>query len=376
MQREDIFNLLKKYNAGFASEEEKDLVETWYLQFEQKDFKELSTAQREADLDMIWNKLPVPQPAKKHLALWYRIAAAAAVLIFLSVGIYYISYREPDQQQVLQTIAQMAKPGGNKAVLTLSNGKQIVLTDAKNGTLAMQGASEIQKTEDGKVVYNAVSVDAKNELSYNTISTPAGGMYELVLADGTMVTLDAASSIRYPVAFKGNERRVVVTGQVYFQVAHNKSKPFRVTSNGQTVEVLGTRFNINAYTEEGATRTSLIEGSVKISKAGNTAILKPGEQSAISLNSSEINVWPADLETALAWKAGMFSFQHADLPTVMRQFARWYNVEVVYAGDIPPVSITGKVFRTANATQVLEILVKLGIKFNVEGKKIIVLPNK
>ncbi|TCD00958.1 FecR family protein [Pedobacter psychroterrae] len=364
--------LIQKYLHGKCSPEEADLLNSWYNHRSNSIGDELPEPDYAYWYNQIGNRLPQPT---KRIKLWPKIAAAVG-LIFLSVGTYYITQIEPDQEKVLQTIAQIAKPGGNKAVLTLSNGNQITLTDAKNGTLAVQGTSEIQKTEDGKVVYNAVGADTESELSYNTITTPAGGVYELVLADGTMVTLDAASSMRFPVAFKGKERRVEITGQAYFKVAHNKERPFKVSSNGQTVEVLGTIFNVNAYAEEGVTRTSLIEGSVKVSKAGNNAVLKPGEQSAVFLNNDKVNVGPAELETALAWKAGMFSFQHADLPTVMRQFARWYNVEVVYEGGIPKVSITGKVFRSANAAQVLEILVKIGIKFKAEGKKIIVLPNK
>jgi transmembrane sensor len=373
MQRQEIPNLIKKYNAGTASADEKELVESWYMQFEQKNLQDLTHAEREADLDMIWTKLPVHRQKVWSMAVWYRVAAAAVVLLFLSIGIYYMAATGPDQQKVIQAIAKITTPGGNKAILTLSNGSQVVLTGARNGQVAMQSNIVINKTADGKLIYQPGTQAATNALAYNTMTTPAGGTYDLTLADGTRVKLDAASSIRYPVAFNGDERRVEVTGQVYFEVAHNKAKPFRVTGNGQTVEVLGTHFNVNAYTDERATQTTLLEGSVKVTKAGSLVLLKPGQQSVIAMNSDAISVKEANVETALAWKNGLFTFERADLQTVMRQFARWYNVQVIYEGDAPRVAITGKVLRKANATQVLEILVKLGIKFKVDGQKIIVL---
>jgi transmembrane sensor len=374
MQREQISSLIKKYNAGNASKDEKELVESWYMQFEQKDLQDLSEAERAADLDLIWNKLPIHQQKVRSMTLWYRVTAAAAILLFISIGVYYITNREPDQQKVIQNIAKIAKPGGNQAILILGNGKQVVLTGANNGTLTTQGSTAITKTAEGKVVYQSnASASSKEVVSYNTMVTPVGGTYNLTLADGTKVMLDAASSIHYPVTFTGNERKVEITGQAYFEVAHNKAKPFRVTTNGQTVEVLGTHFNINAYTDEGSTKTTLLEGSVKITNASGAVVIKPGQQSVIAKGNTAIAVKDADVETATAWKDGIFRFKRADLQTVMHQFSRWYNVEVVYEGDIPQAAITGKVLRNENATHMLEILSKLGIRFRMEGKKIVII---
>jgi len=371
MQRQDIIQLLQKYNAGTCSEKERALVEDWYLQFELNGLTDLADEEREADLNAIQKTLPVHGQKVRRLKVWYRVAAA--VLIFVSLGIYLKYNTDAQQQKIIKRIAVMTNPGGNKAILVLSNGKQIVLTGANNGQLAIQGNVAVNKTTEGKIVYQSGKDQLKEGNDYNTMMTPAGGTYNLTLSDGTKVTLDAASSIRYPVAFNGTERRVEITGQAYFEVAHNKAKPFRVAANGQTVEVLGTHFNVNAYTNEGVTRTTLLEGSVKITKGPHTAMLIPGQQSTILSNSADIAVHRADIETAVAWKEGLFSFKRADLQTVMRQFARWYNVDVVYDGEVPKVAITGKVRRNANASQVLEILVKLGIKFRLDGNKIVIM---
>jgi ferric-dicitrate binding protein FerR (iron transport regulator) len=237
----------------------------------------------------------------------------------------------------------------------------------------MERQAKINKTGDGKIVYQEDQTK-ESLVEYNTITTPRGGKYELTLADGTTVTLDAASSIRYPVAFTGRERRVEITGQVYFEVAHNQSKPFRVQASDQTVEVLGTHFNINAYPDEADLRTTLLEGSVRITKAQASAILKPGEQAITSDQSTLIRVRDADTEAAVAWKEGHFHFSHADIPTVMRQLARWYDVEVAYVGSIPKRSFSGNINRNTKASVALEILSVSNVHFKIEGKKIIVTP--
>lgn len=377
MQRQEISDLIRKYNAGTASEYEKGLVETWYMQFEQKEFKDLSHEEREEDLAKIWDKLPVRNQNIKRIEVWYRVAAAAVILVFISFGIYFAYHTSSGQQEEIQKIAKVTSPGSNKAILILNNGKQLVLTDAGKGQLTVQGNTAVTKTAEGEVVYKpGLGGRATDNTGYNTMVTPAGGTYSLTLADGTKVTLDAASSIRYPVAFTGNERRVEITGQAYFEVAHNKAKPFRVTTVGQTVEVLGTHFNIDAYADEASVKTTLLEGSVKVSKGGRIAFLTPGQRSVILPNSAAIKVEDADTETAIAWKDGIFKFKRADLQTVMQQFARWYNIEVVYDGKIPQVAITGKVLRNENAGRVLEILDKLGIKFKLDDKKIRILQNE
>lgn len=321
------------------------------------------------------DKQPVHRKAK--LIRLTRYVAAAMVLIAVSVGLIFFVKRlqAPDEQQAIHSMAAKLKPGSNKATLTLANGQQVILDSASNGRLANQHNVVINKTAAGKIAYLGVSGNYSGKAEYNTLSTPFGGTYSLTLADGTRVMLDAGSSIRYPVAFTGSERRVEVTGQAYFEVTHDKTKPFRVVSGTQTVEVLGTHFNINAYGDEGAMRTTLLEGKVKVSESGYTALLAPGQQAVVTTASETIKVNNTDVALAVAWKNDLFSFQRADLQTVMRQFARWYNVQVAYQGDIPKVAITGKVLRSANAGQILQILSNLGIHFKMEDRKIVIINN-
>ncbi|MES2827370.1 MAG: FecR family protein [Bacteroidota bacterium] len=373
MQRQEIKDLIKKYNSGGCSEEEKSLLETWYLQFEYPELKDLSERERTADLTHIWNSLPINKNKVFQFKPLYRVAAMLFICLF--VGLYiYNKNKESNQEQIIQTIAQNLKSGGTKAILTLSSGKQIVLSDSSDGELASQQGASISKTSHGTIKYLPENTSAK-QLVYNVMETPAGGTYEITLSDGTKVTLDASSSIKYPVNFLGNERNVAVTGQAYFKVSHNAKKPFRVTTKGQTIEVLGTEFNINGYTDDTNLTTTLINGSIKITNQGQIAFLKPGQQSIIKQGSSAVNLDLADLETSISWKNGIFKFKRASLQTVMQQFARWYDVEIVYEGSIPNYAITGKVSRNANASQVLQIVSKLGVKFKKEGKKIVILGN-
>jgi len=194
----------------------------------------------------------------------------------------------------------------------------------------------------------------------------------IILPDGTTAYLDAASSVHFPTAFTGNSREVSATGQVYFEVAHDKTKPFRVTIKGQTVEVLGTHFNIKAYDDETVIRTTLLEGSVKISVNGQSTLLHPGEQSQISATTNKITVIHPDLDEVMAWKNGLFKFNNTDLQTVMRQLIRWYDVEVTYEGSNKNYRFGGYIPRDSKLSDVLRILQLSGVKFSIDGKKIIV----
>jgi len=269
---------------------------------------------------------------------------------------------------------QLAKndvaPGGNKATLTLSNGKQISLTNARNGNIAQQAGMQVNKTNNGQIVYlvNTAQGLATNnsktaEVVYNTIETPKGGQYTLKLSDGTLAVLDAASSIKYPVSFDGNERRVEITGQVYFEVTHNRAKPFRVMVEGQTVEDLGTHFNINAYSDEPAIVTTLVEGSVMVNKG---TLLKPGQE-AINTNNN-IVVRKANIGEAIAWKNGLFRFDQTGLKTLMRQVSRWYDLDVVYEGNVVNDEFDGQIPRNVNLTQMLKILQSNQVHYQIENK--------
>ena len=308
------------------------------------------------------------KPVKRlHLARY--ISIAASFLLFCGIG-YYLY-----QQQAPGIVANKAQimPGGNKAILTLANGETIELDTAKNGQLARQGNASISKTAAGHIVYQSGST-TPGQIVYNAIATPRGGLYNLTLSDGSLVWLNAASSIRYPVMFTGNERVVEITGEVYFEVAQQKAKPFRIISRGQTVEVLGTRFNINSYSDEANVLTTLIEGSVKVQARSFESIkyLKAGQQSV--LTDQQLSVSNADTEKAIAWKDGYFYFNNDNIQSVMRKLSRWYDFDVVFAENIPVEEYTGSISRDKSIDQVLTMLEYANsVHFRIEGKKITVL---
>lgn len=336
-------------------------------------------------MDGTWQEMfETQQPAvvPMYKRTWYRVAAAAIILLLLSVGGYFI-FNRPAQKQIAQTEKRQQPykndiaPGGNKAILTLANGTQIILDSAANGALTQQGNTKIIKLDSGRLAYNSLN-EKPGEVLYNTISTPRGGQYQIVLADGSKVWLNAASSLRFPASFTGKERKVELTGEGYFEVAKNAAMPFRVNANGMQVEVLGTHFNINAYNDEDVIKTTLLEGSVKVREGASGTIIKPGQQALVENQGnpliSKIRVQTVDVDGAVAWKNGYFSFDKADLPTVMRQIARWYDVEISYEGNIPKREFGGKIDRNSNASQVLKILEESKVHFRIEGKKIIVMP--
>jgi len=274
--------------------------------------------------------------------------------------------------QVALNEKQDIAPGSNKAILTLANGKQVLLTGAHNGRLATQGSTVINKNADGEVIYQQGTAASKN-VDYNTMSTPRGGQYKLTLADGTSVWLNSASSIRYPTAFNGAERIVEVSGEAYFEVAHNASKPFKVQSGSQTVQVLGTHFNVNAYTDEPVIKTTLLEGSVSISSGVENTLIRPGEQAVFDRHLFKVT--QADIEDEMAWKNGMFRFTNENLESIMRKVSRWYDVDVVYEdNEARQLPLTGIITHFTNVSKVLHMLeLTRQVHFKVTGKKIIVI---
>jgi ferric-dicitrate binding protein FerR (iron transport regulator) len=265
-------------------------------------------------------------------------------------------------------------PGGNKAILTLANGIKIDLNDVKNGVLANQGKAVLKKDKDGQIIYEAPDDKAKDSSSvYNTITIPKGGQFQIVLSDGSKVWLNSASSITFPAAFSKTERKVTITGEAYFEVAKNKHLPFRVVAGKQTVEVLGTHFDINAYADESTIKTTLIEGSVKVSADSQSAILSPEQQSSIFYNKpGKISINTVDTDDILAWTTGHFQFEKAEIPLIMREAARWYDVEIKYEGEVPQRRFTGSISRNVNLSELLKMLKYTGINFKIEGKTIIV----
>ncbi|MDF2188217.1 FecR family protein [Paraflavitalea sp. CAU 1676] len=307
---------------------------------------------------------------------WRRVAAAAAILLVIGTGGYFwLTGRQAGQSSTSnQPVAQTAiAPGSDKAVLTLANGSRIILDTTRQGTLTQQGNAKVINVNAAVLAYNEGS-DSNEEIVYNTLSTPRGGQYQLQLADGTNVWLNASSSIRFPVTFTGKERNVSITGEAYFEVAKNAAMPFTVTVKDATVKVLGTHFNVMAYEDEHTLNTTLLEGSVKIYQGGQKKLLLPGQQSQIT-RSGQINIKEADTEEVMAWKNGWFLFNSADIETIMRQVARWYDVDVVYKGPIPAGHFSGIVSRKNNIAQVLKIMQGSSVHFSIDGRKVIVTSN-
>jgi len=302
---------------------------------------------------------------------WMRVAAA--VVLGVAGAFLYWMLRDgpagPSQEIVSNEQSFRIEPGGNKALLTTSDGSAINLDSIQNGTVITKGAAKISK-RDGLLVYDITPSVATTDVIENTLFTPRGGQYQVVLADGTKVWLNAASSLRFPSDFRGSQRAVELTGEAYFEVAKNKHKPFLVKVGEMQVNVLGTHFNVNAYTEESSIKTSLLEGSVKITSGKATSILQPGEQAVLRNADNKVRVNRVNMDEVIAWKNGVFQFDDADITSVMREIARWYNVEIVYSGSVPARRFEGKISRSAQLTEVLKILELSGVKCIIAGNKI------
>jgi ferric-dicitrate binding protein FerR (iron transport regulator) len=246
----------------------------------------------------------------------------------------------------------------------------VVLDSLHNGALPDQGGAKVLKTGEGRLVYQPEKAAAKTV--YNTIVIPSGGEYQVVLPDGTRVWVNAVSTLKFPTAFTGSTRRVELTGEAYFEVAPDSRRPFEVHSGSQTVRVLGTRFNVMAYDDEAVVRTTLLEGSVRVSSTSAQVVLHPGQQASLASASGDIHVSRVNVEAAVAWKNGLFRFDETDLKTIMRQISRWYDVEVEYSGPVTDRKFTGTMSRNVTLDHVLKVLALSDVHFKVEGRKITV----
>jgi ferric-dicitrate binding protein FerR (iron transport regulator) len=393
IQHNKLKELAEKYQAGLCTAEELKQIRAWYDQFETNGYalppeEEIERASKEAALFVIGrvkeqqNDRSLEQAHSPHISTvmsfrkstsqFVRYAAAAILLIFMGIGAYY--YLKPVKSPASFAAQKDITPGSNKAVLTLSNGRQIALNNARNGNLAQQGGTAVHKTGNGLVAYQVSTIPGSPlhnnaATDFNTVTTPRGGQYQVILPDGTKAWLNSLSSIHFPVAFTGNERNVETTGEVYFEVVKDKLKPFRVSTAGQTVTVLGTHFNIMAYPDEPQIITTLLEGAVRIVKGGQSKTLKPGEQALVN---KDVKVVSADTEDATAWKNGLTAFTDADLKAIMRKVSRWYDIDVEYQGQISDRTFTGAISRRSNLSALLKILALNHIQFSIENKKLIV----
>lgn len=308
-------------------------------------------------------------PAPKVVRLWPRIAIAAAVVLVIFVGVWFLNNNTSDRKAAEIRYASDVTPGKIGATLTLANGKKILLSDAANGELVNEAGVSISKTVDGQLIYE---ITGTTDNSLNTLSTTNGETYQVKLPDGSKVWLNSASSLSYRTSLNENGiRRVNLTGEAYFEIEKDAEHPFIVESGNQQVEVLGTEFNVNAYQDEKVFRTTLLEGSVKLSEAGVSKVLVPGTQAANA--KGQIKLSKVDTELAVAWKNNKFIFDRLPIEEIMRMIARWYNLEVVYEGNIPTGTFWGSVSRFENVSKALVPLEATGnVHFKIEGRKIYV----
>lgn len=388
METDQLKQYLSRYRQGLLSSEEVQLLMAVVADERNAAIiKEEITAVLESELpDKGWNpdweapmleaifqhgKTEQPVPSTPVVSIksrgWWKYVAAA-LLIIVAGTVTVLQNRKSDPSVATQVI----KPGTDKATLTLADGSVVEIDQQRNGMLAQQGGARVIKLDSGALAYEGTG---KGASGMNTLTTPRGGQFHVTLPDGTDVWLNSASSLTYPVAFSGDSREVALTGEAYFEVKENKAKPFMVKVRDIQVRVLGTGFNIMSYDEEPTIQTSLVHGAVKVSYKKASSILKPGQQANLSSGSDVFQLREPDMEQVLAWKNGDFNFDGATITTIMRQVARWYDVEVAYEGTVPTREFFGIIPRKENVTQVLQALEMPGtVHFKVEGRKITVIP--
>jgi ferric-dicitrate binding protein FerR (iron transport regulator) len=373
-----ITKLIDRLNAGTITDEDKQALEQWFKSIyftdvpllEENDEAFGESLKRE--YSEVIAKVRAMQRRRKLLRLSWRVAAAAVLLFGL--GVLWQQHFQKTHIISLSVVHNDVPPGGTKARLILANGNIVQLND--NGdSVFLQGKVQVRQAN-GRITYQ--SAGKEKETAYNTLITPNGGQYAVTLADGTKVWLNAESSLTYPVAFAGSERKVTITGEAYFEVVHHEKMPFKVQVENEVIEDLGTQFNVNAYADEPVIKTALLEGSVKVSLSSQSADqgvkLQPGEQATLDKEGQIHVVKSMNIKDAVAWKNGYFQFQNDSISTIMRQAARWYNVDISYHGNISQL-FTGKVPRNVNISTLLNILESTGwVHFSIKNREIVVGP--
>ncbi len=389
MQKDKLKQLATAYLLGAATEEEKQELHKWYDetmdQEEERVILDTGETQEEIRQRILTTLLQNAaiskraEPAKVFSVFkQYRMRIAAACLVIIIGAATWLLLQRSSQahqagdHSAVVTTNNDVLPGKNKALLTLGNGDKIVLDSAAFGKLAQQGNTAVLN-ENGQLVYTGGKQEGSQPI-YNTLATARGEIYPLILSDGSKVWLNAASSIHFPVAFTGKKRIVEITGEVYFEVAKNKTMPFIVRVNGAEIQVVGTQFNVMAYNDEATVNTTLLEGSVKLEKNGNSIFLKPGEQSQLGLNGKINVVNDVNIKKVMAWKNGFFDFEGSDFETVAKQLSRWYDVEVKYDRKFNE-QFYAEIPRNTKLSVVLKALELTGkVHFKIEGRNIIVIP--
>ncbi len=387
MDQDRLQYLINRHQSNQATPEEGEELDNWFHSWnpgshsmdawlrEQGGHENLSS--------LLYNDLRERMAPATHRGIswmWYRVAAAAAVLAVILLVVFNnrpapaTGITQKQDTATGNTAGSLIKPGGDKAILVLADGRVIDLGDSQTGTIATQSNTSVEQVQQGKIAYKTgVKEEPQAPLTYNTLRTPRGGMYKLTLSDGTEVTLDASSSITYPVVFRGEARQVEITGQVYFDVIHDERRPFFVKAKGQTIVDLGTAFNISAYDDDNDLRVTLASGKAAIRTAARSVDLVPGQQARVVDGQSSIAIRQVNVADIVAWKEGWFMFRNEPIEAVMKQAARWYDIEVEYQGDKFSKELGGSISKYKDISELLQNLqITGGIRYRIVGKKVII----
>ena len=379
MTKEQTGILIRKYLSGTATAEEMETLEQWYQDYGQNLEVHIGNEEEQSEQelhDKILNRLrtTLHGTAKpKVVPMWKKLAAAASIVALVSVGAWYF-IRNGSTGKTVQVAQQTdVMPGFEQAVLTTSDGSKIGL--GKNNQQPINEKNGVVINNDGHQLSYASSPSG-NAVFFNTLEVPRKGVYSIELADGTKVWLNSLSSLTYPTSFPGRERRVSIKGEAYFEIAKNPRQPFIVdVEGGQAIEVLGTRFNVNAYTNEQQISTTLLEGAVRVKAGDRQQKLLPGQEAQFTLSDKALHIRNvADANDVISWKNGFFVCNGKDLQAILRQVTRWYDIEVEYKGAIRPESFVGTISRNMNLSELLEVLGITGVQFSLQGKRLTVLP--
>lgn len=379
MQEKEIQDLFHRYMQGAATPNEeqalKDVLrgqqDDQLLQLLQQEWNALQTPDARFagyDVDASWQKIVgEPRPLARVYSMRKWSWAAAAAVVLLGGAGYFLAKPKPVAPAEVVSFTDVA-PGGTKATLTLADGSVVTLDSAGNQVLQQAGTTVTQ--QGGELVYDENGAMA--DITYNTLQTPRGGIFRITLQDGTRVWLNAASALRYPTAFNGKERVVEITGEAYFEVARDARRPFKVQVGDKSdIQVLGTTFNVHNYADETVSSTTLLSGAIRVSAGGQTVTLEPGQQALLAAEGLEV-ARDADLGKVIAWKSGAFDFDNVSLQDAMREIARWYDIDVVYENGVPPIYFGGKLPRNISLNDLLAALEVSGVRFRIDGKKLIV----
>jgi ferric-dicitrate binding protein FerR (iron transport regulator) len=382
MTPEYYIQLYEKYLSGLCTPEEEELLTRYQDNFklQNNDDEPMSASDKQLRADIysrVYASNKENNKPRTSKLLWWLAAAAVLCSGLIFGGLLIKKQQEATTDQTNAAIVKKhsIKPGTNTAILTLANGASIALDKAGNGVLAKSGNTAIRKMKNGLLAYTAGdNKEAAVSDALNTITIPRGGQYTITLPDGTSVWLNSQSSLTFPVTFKGSERKVSLTGEAYFEVAKNKHMPFIVHTGNADIKVLGTHFNVKAYQEDNAVKTTLLEGSVSLSNRSSSTLLVPGEQGVAEAADGKITQKKVNINQVMAWKAGYFIFREDDIHDIMKQISRWYDVDVEYRGNLANIKFGGTYSKNKDITELLKGLELTGlVHFKIEGRRIIVM---